>query len=57
MKCTQQRPRGSQADGPLPEPRRINAVSQLLGHADEAITLRFYIMDSFNDEELFEERL
>jgi hypothetical protein len=57
MKSTQQRPRASQGDGPLPEPRRINAVSQLLGYADEATTLRFYVRDSFNDEELFEERL
>ena len=35
------------------ETGRIKAVSRLLGHADEATTLRFYVKDSFNDAELF----
>jgi integrase len=33
---------------------RIKAVSKLLGHADEATTLRYYVRDSFTDEELFD---
>jgi hypothetical protein len=30
-------------------------VLELLSHADEAITLKYYVRDSFTDEELFEE--
>jgi integrase len=33
---------------------RIKAVKELLGHSDEAITLRYYVRDTFTPEELFE---
>jgi len=33
---------------------RIKAVSRLLGHADEAITLKYYVKDSFTPDELAE---
>ena len=45
--------RHSRATDLLHETGRIKAVSTLLGHADEATTLRFYVKDSFNDAELF----
>jgi integrase len=45
--------RHSRATDLLQETGRIKAVSKLLGHADEATTLRFYVKDSFNDAELF----
>jgi integrase len=34
---------------------RIKAVAKLLGHADEATTLKYYVRDSFTNEELFED--
>jgi len=45
--------RHSRATDLLAATHRIKAVSRLLGHADEAVTLRFYVKDSFTDEELF----
>lgn len=45
--------RHSRATDLLAATHRIKAVSQLLGHSDEAVTLRYYVKDSFTDEELF----
>ena len=45
--------RHSRATDLLKQTHRIKAVSQLLGHADESTSLRFYVRDSFSDEELF----
>ena len=44
----------SRATDLLAATHRIKAVSRLLGRSDEAITLRYYVRDSFSDEELFE---
>lgn len=44
--------RHSRATDLLAETGRIKAVSRLLGHADEATTLRYYVRDSFSNEEL-----
>ena len=46
--------RHSRATDLLASTHRIKAVSRLLGHADEATTLRYYVRDVFSDEELFE---
>jgi integrase len=45
--------RHSRAMDLLASTHRIKAVSRLLGHADEAVTLRYYVKDSFTDSELF----
>lgn len=45
--------RHSRATDLLATTHRIKAVSRLLGHADEAVTLRYYVKDSFSDDELF----
>ena len=45
--------RHSRATDLLASTHRIKAVSRLLGHSDEATTLKYYVKDSFNDEELF----
>ena len=45
--------RHSRATDLLATTHRIKAVSRLLGHSDEAVTLRYYVKDSFTDEELF----
>jgi integrase len=45
--------RHSRATDLLASTHRIKAVSRLLGHSDEAVTLRYYVKDSFTDEELF----
>ena len=45
--------RHSRATDLLASTHRIKAVSRLLGHADEATTLRYYVHDAFTDEELF----
>lgn len=45
--------RHSRATDLLATTHRIKAVSRLLGHADEAVTLRYYVKDSFTDAELF----
>ena len=45
--------RHSRATDLLATTHRIKAVSRLLGHANESTTLRFYVKDSFTDEELF----
>ncbi len=46
--------RHSRATDLLASTHRIKAVSRLLGHSDEATTLRYYVHDAFSDEELFE---
>ncbi len=48
--------RHSRATDLLAATHRIKAVSRLLGHSDEATTLRYYVKDAFSDEELFEGR-
>jgi len=45
--------RHSRATDLLASTHRIKAVSRLLGHSDEATTLRYYVHDAFSDEELF----
>jgi len=45
--------RHSRATDLLATTHRIKAVSRLLGHSDEATTLRYYVHDAFSDEELF----
>lgn len=45
--------RHSRATDLLAATHRIKAVSRLLGHSDEATTLRYYVRDAFSDEELF----
>src|SRR5208337_2526104 len=45
--------RHSRATDLLASTKRIKAVSRLLGHSDEATTLRYYVRDAFSDEELF----
>jgi integrase len=45
--------RHSRATDLLATTHRIKAVARLLGHSDEAVTLRYYVRDSFSDEELF----
>src|SRR5271157_3104370 len=45
--------RHSRATDLLAATKRIKAVSRLLGHSDEATTLRYYVRDAFSDEELF----
>ena len=45
--------RHSRATDLLAATHRIKAVSRLLGHSDEATTLRYYVKDAFSDEELF----
>ena len=47
--------RHSRATDLLASTGRIRAVSRLLGHSDEATTLRYYVHDAFSDEELFGE--
>jgi integrase/recombinase XerD len=47
--------RHSRATDLLASTHRIKAVSRLLGHSDEATTLKYYVRDSFSDEELFAE--
>ena len=47
--------RHSRATDLLAATKRIKAVSRLLGHSDEATTLRYYVHDSFSDEDLFGE--
>ena len=47
--------RHSRATDLLANTHRIKAVSRLLGHSDEATTLRYYVHDAFSDEELFGE--
>ena len=46
--------RHSRATDLLARTHRVKAVSLLLGHADEAVTLRYYVKDSFTAEELAE---
>lgn len=46
--------RHSRATDLLATTHRIKAVSRLLGHSDEATTLRYYVKDSFSDAELFD---
>ncbi len=46
--------RHSRATDLLAATKRIKAVSRLLGHSDEATTLRYYVRDAFSDEDLFE---
>ena len=45
--------RHSRATDLLASTKRIKAVSRLLGHSDEATTLRYYVHDAFSDEDLF----
>jgi integrase/recombinase XerD len=45
--------RHSRATDLLNETGRITAVSRLLGHADESVTLKYYVNDRFSDAELF----
>ena len=45
--------RHSRATDLLAATGRIKAVSRLLGHSDEATTLRYYVHDAFSDEDLF----
>ncbi|MGO8818836.1 MAG: tyrosine-type recombinase/integrase [Terriglobia bacterium] len=45
--------RHSRATDLLASTHRIKAVSRLLGHADEATTLKYYVHDAFSDEDLF----
>ena len=47
--------RHSRATDLLAATHRIKAVSRLLGHSDEATTLRYYVKDAFSDEDLFGE--
>jgi integrase/recombinase XerD len=47
--------RHSRATDLLASTKRIKAVSRLLGHSDEATTLRYYVRDAFSDEDLFGE--
>ncbi len=47
--------RHSRATDLLASTKRIKAVSRLLGHSDEATTLRYYVHDAFSDEDLFGE--
>jgi integrase len=47
--------RHSRATDLLAATKRIKAVSRLLGHSDEATTLRYYVRDAFSDEDLFGE--
>ncbi len=47
--------RHSRATDLLTSTKRIKAVSRLLGHSDEATTLRYYVHDTFSDEDLFGE--
>jgi len=47
--------RHSRATDLLASTHRIKAVSRLLGHSDEATTLRYYVRDAFSDEDLFGE--
>jgi len=47
--------RHSRATDLLAVTGRIKAVSRLLGHSDEATTLRYYVRDAFSDEDLFGE--
>src|SRR5271157_4717398 len=47
--------RHSRATDLLAATKRIKAVSRLLGHSDEATTLRYYVHDAFSDEDLFGE--
>jgi integrase len=47
--------RHSRATDLLASTKRIKAVSRLLGHSDEATTLRYYVRDAFSNEELFGE--
>jgi len=47
--------RHSRATDLLATTGRIKAVAQLLGHANEATTLQFYVRDTFSDEDLFSE--
>ncbi len=46
--------RHSRATDLLASTKRIKAVSRLLGHSDEATTLRYYVHDAFSDGELFD---
>lgn len=45
--------RHSRATDLLASTHRIKAVSRLLGHSDEATTLKYYVRDSFCDDDLF----
>jgi integrase len=45
--------RHSRATDLLASTKSIKAVSWLLGHSDEATTLRYYAHDASSDEELF----
>ena len=45
--------RHSRATDLLASTKRIKAISRLLGHSDEATTLRYYVHDAFSDEDLF----
>jgi integrase/recombinase XerD len=45
--------RHSRSTDLLASTKRIKAVSRLLGHSDEATTLRYYVRDAFSDEDLF----
>jgi len=47
--------RHSRATDLLASTKRIKAVSRLLGHSDEATTLRYYVHDAFSDDDLFGE--
>ena len=47
--------RHSRATDLLASTKRIKAVSRLLGHSNEATTLRYYVHDAFSDEDLFGE--
>jgi len=46
--------RHSRATDLLASTHRIKAVSRLLGHADESVTLKYYVKDSFTPDELAE---
>jgi integrase len=43
----------SRATDLLASTHRIKAVSRLMGHSDEATTLKYYVRDSFSYEDLF----
>ncbi len=45
--------RHSRATDLVAATHRIKAVLRLLGHSDEATTLRYYVHDAFSDEDLF----
>jgi integrase len=45
--------RHSRATDLLASTHRIKAVSRLLGHSDEATTLKYYVKDTFSDADLF----